>query len=172
MNQVNADPMPVAEQPSDEKTGALRLLHASNTGQGITLSSFKVDDPAGSRMLVQATLMPVESIDKALNTVISLVDWYAHDAGRAGDNGEYEGWTRIVLFTADGKTYSCGSRGIAKALAVFSIARKSLHFDPPIKCKVEKQTLAGGKSWLTLIPDLDTLCPAPPKSAGGKAAGK
>lgn len=166
------DPMAPTVHESDEKTAALALLHTAATGNRITLSSFKTDNPAGARMLVQATLLPCEPLADVGTRELLLTDWYAHDAGRADEQGEYEEWTRIVLFTADGKVYSCGSRGVAKSLAVFSIARNSLHFDPPIKCVAKRQQLAGGKQWLSLIPDIDTLCPAPSGKAGGSKGGK
>jgi hypothetical protein len=94
---------------------------------------------------------------------IEITDWYCHVAGSTDEQGEFDEFTRIVLFTKDGTAYQCAARGVLKSLAVFAYARNSLHFDPPLKCEVKLLQLKGAKQWLTLIPDMDSIVAKPKK---------
>lgn len=142
---------------------ANRLLQSAADSKPMNAASFDSTTPVGGRMLVQATLMPCIPLKEMINKSINLVHWFAHVAGTTDDQGEFDEFTRIVLFDADGKAYQCAARGILKSLAVFSFARGSLAFDPPIKCEVKLQDLKGGKQWLSLIPDLESIGAKPIK---------
>lgn len=172
MSEPESDPQPVAIYRPDPTAGAVTLFSISRNGTPATLSSFDPTTPAGARLLVQATLLECLQLGEHGNRELHIVDWYAHEAGRTKEDGEFDEWTRVVLFTADGKVYSCGSRGVAKSLAIFAVARNALHFDPPVKCTVQVKKLANAKNWITLVPDLDSLCPSPAKAAGGKGKDK
>lgn len=134
-----------------------RLLQSAADAKPMNAASFDATTPIGGKMLVQATLLPCIPLKEMINKTIHLSHWMAHVAGTTDDQGEFDEFTRIVLFDDKGVAYQCAARGILKSLAVFCFARNSLAFDPPIKCEVKLQDLKGGKQWLSLIPDLTSI---------------
>ena len=114
-------------------------------------------------MIVKATLLPCVPLKEMIGKQLEITDWYCHVAGSTDESGEFDEFTRIVLFDKGGQAYQCAARGVLKSLAVFAYARSSLHFDPPLKCEVKLLQLKGAKQWLTLIPDMDSIVAKPKK---------
>jgi len=133
------------------------LLQCAADAKPFQASSFDPSTPEGGIMLVKATLMPCIPLKEMIGKHIDVAHFYAHVAGTVDSDGEFDEFTRIVLFDGSGQAYQCAARGVAKSLAVLAYARGSLHFNPPIKCEVKLLQLKGTKQWLTLIPDLDSL---------------
>lgn len=157
-----SDNTDVVAMPENQRI-ANRLLQSAADARPMNAASFDSTTPVGGRMLVQATLMPCVPLKEMINKSINLVHWFAHVAGTTDEQGEFDEFTRIVLFDDKGTAYQCAARGVLKSLAVFSFARGSLVFDPPIKCEVKLADLKGGKQWLSLIPDLESIGARPVK---------
>lgn len=143
------------------------LMQVATSGHKCQMSSFDPSSTEGAIMLVKATLMDATPLRDMIGKTIAVTDFYVHDAGREGKDGELDEWSRIVIFDDKGNAYSCGSRGVAKSLGVMCFARRQTQFRPPIRCEVKLKTFPNGHNWLTLTPNLDDL-PAV-KSEKGRA---
>lgn len=152
---------PEAPQPMTVAVYGKALREISTVGAKGEWYSFDPTTTEGAGMLVAATLGEPEKLGKMAGETIGIVHFYACDASKQKQDGEVDEWTRIVLFTDDGKCYSCGSRGVAKSLAVLLRIRGNMPWNPPVKCKVRVDALPGPKLWITLFPDMGTLIRQP-----------
>lgn len=132
------------------------------------LSTFDPQTPEGAKLFLEATLGEPINIKEAANLDLDICHFYVNKVSKTNDEGEVDEWGRIVLFTEDGKAYSCGSRGVAKSLYVFSRMRPILPWHPPIRVKVKIRNLSNQKQWIVLDPDPKTLIPQMPSARPGK----
>ena len=144
----------IKPQPEQMPVALYGIYQGTRHGE---LMSFDPSTPEGNRYFLMATLGEPLKLGEHCNIPIELVHFYAGDASRAKDDGEVDEWVRIVLFTADGKAYSCGSQGVAKSLYVFARSRPILPWNPPIKCTPRTLKTGNGKNWMILYPNEDCL---------------
>lgn len=133
-------------------------------GPGI-LATFDPKTPEGARLLVQATLMELPALIAMVGKEIHVSHIYSNPAETINDDGEVETWRRIVLLDGRGLAWKCASAGIGKSIGIMALCRGNPPWIPPIKCTVQLQQLKGGKNWLQLIPDPDSLSCLSPKRA-------
>lgn len=139
------------------------MMRSAADAKPMNLASFDPATPQGGKMMVQATLMECIPLKDRIGMDLFITDFFCHIAGSTDEDGEFDEFTRIVLFDTDGAVYQCAARGVLKSLAVMAYVRNSLHFDPPIMCKIKLLQLQGKKQWLTLIPDLESIGAKPVK---------
>jgi len=117
-------------------TVAGELMKSCGDAKPMQASSFDPSTKDGAIMIVKATLLPCVPLKEMIGKQLEITDWYCHVAGSTDESGEFDEFTRIVLFDKGGQAYQCAARGVLKSLAVFAYARSSLHYDPPLKCEV------------------------------------
>lgn len=133
------------------------LMEVATKATPCLVSSFDPSTPYGRDKLVKATLLDCVPLKEVINKKLNITDFYVHDVAAVNDNGEVDEFSRIVIFDADGTTYQCAARGVAKSLAVLVFTRMAIPFDPPIAVEVKLKSLSDGRQWLTLIPDLASI---------------
>lgn len=126
-------------------------------GPGV-LATFDPKTPDGARMLLAATLENLPSIKSEVNKDILISHIYSNPASRTNEHdGSLEEWRRIVLLGPDGKGFTCGSAGIGKSLGIIALVRGNPPWIPPVRCRVVMEDISGGKTWMKLIPDFDSI---------------
>lgn len=126
-------------------------------GPGV-LATFDPKTPDGARMLLASTLENLPSIKTMVNSDILISHIYSNPASRTNaDDGSLEEWRRIVLLDQHGKGFTCGSAGIGKSLGIIALVRGNPPWIPPVRCRVVMEDISGGKTWMKLIPDFDSI---------------
>lgn len=154
---------------ADEKAEEKQELAVANpfAGQMMERIAGRGDKPAmtfdpttreGAIKFLQAKLKELPSLKSQINKTLYITDIFTHDVSRAGSEpGEIEEWQRTVVYDKDGNAYTCGSEGVWDSLCAFMAVRPRFPWSPPIKCEVKIRELPGGKTWMYLDPDLDSI---------------
>lgn len=150
------------QQPPEEQSMAKyrpRGLQPSSGGTRPPVEiSFDPTTPDGAKKMIQGTLTKLPSVKSLINKTIGVVDILSHDAATFdAESGVTHHFRRSVIYTADGNAYDCGSMGVDKALAVFSLVAGIPPWEPPIVCEVQLHELGGKRQWLTLQPDPELI---------------
>lgn len=152
----------MSDEKQPEQTSAEVTIYRPQTvmeffgavGPGV-LATFDPKTPEGARMLIAATLGELPKIKEAINTDIYVAHIYSNPAHRTNEQtGELDEWRRIVLLDDKGRGFTCGSAGIGKSLGIIALVRGNPPWIPPVKCRVRAEDISGGKTWITLVPDL------------------
>jgi hypothetical protein len=121
--------------------------------------SFDIHTPEGAELLVKCTLHKLPDLFGIGGKFINVVHIFAHDIDETNDEtGEVMGkYRRTVIITDEGIAYSCGSKGVDKALQVIKAIRGEPPFTPAIKCEVRIERIDNNKNWMYLSPDIQSL---------------
>lgn len=144
----------VARKPGISQSLMERIVNQS----GQPAMSFDPTTPDGAKKFLQAVLKELPSLKDQLNKKIKITDVFTHDVKRVGPtSGEIEEWQRTVVYDTEGNAYTCGSEGVWKSLEAFMIVRPQMPWNPPIEVEVKLRNLGGGKMWMYLDTELDSL---------------
>lgn len=137
-----------------ETTNELAQIKEENTfleiGRQTMYCSLNTTDDKGKAQLYKAMNNPEEKLKDHIGETLEVVDVFCEVVDIADENtGEIVKAPRIVLFTKNGKTYGCVSKGIAN-----SVSKLIAVFGEPtwggLKLQVKQLSLAANKNVLTL----------------------
>lgn len=161
MTQQNGStPTTIIQQPASGTIAvpqADRFNELIRTGKPGEFMSYDATLPEYAIMHIEATLGKPKDLSELTNMEIAVSNFLLSDASRETENGQIEEWKRIVIFDDKNVPYSCGSKGIAKSLAVLFPIRGPMPWNPPLLCKVKVEKLSGTRIWMTLQPDMPKL---------------
>jgi len=108
---------------------------------------------SGRKMLLAGLQGECEPSDKVINTELLVEHVLVHPAQSVDEeSGEISSWDRCVIYTADGRRVSFGSKGIVDSINLIA----GIYGQPPwpggVPCKVLSRAVGDKKRWLYLEP--------------------
>ena len=128
----------------------LPILSTGNATLSAPWCSFKANTLEQKKRLYRAMTNPDSKLSDCINMVINLVDAYIEWAELTHDQtGEIEQVPRVVLFDADGKTYTATSKGVYNSLYRLFVVFGVPHWETPIPVKI-RQVQNGERRYYSL----------------------
>lgn len=126
------------------------ILSTGNATLPAPWCSFKADTLDQKKRLYRAMTNPDAKLSDCINMVINLTDAYVEWAEVTHDQtGGVEQVPRVVLFDADGKTYTATSKGIYNSLYRLFVVFGVPHWETPIPVKI-RQVQNGERRYYSL----------------------
>lgn len=128
----------------------LPILNTGNATLPAPWCSFKANTLDQKKRLYRAMTNPDSKLSDCINMEINLVDAYIEWAEVTHDQtGEIEQVPRVVLFDANGKTYTATSKGIYNSLYRLFVVFGVPHWETPIPVKI-RQVQNGERRYYSL----------------------